>query len=222
MAPLRKPWIFQFAAAIQGLGGGFSVVMAGQNAFIADTSAPSERSYYMGLSLAVWWLGIAVGPLVSAVLLEKDLYAVNFGIATLTWALYLPYLVLALREVRVPLAESEAENAASETPSETGARQPAVSKLRTVVRTVFEPLIILVEHVPLLLVSVAMTGTVLSIGAFALIIPYCDTKFGLGPSEASHSTLNNTRTLTWAHRPASSLQHGRRRAPPASLSFSQC
>ena len=191
VAPLRKPWVFQFAAVIQGLGGGFSVVMAGQNAFIADTSAPSERSYYMGLSLAMWWLGTAVGPLVSAMLLEKNLYAMNFSITTLTWALYLPYLVLVLREARVPLAETETEIAASETPGEAEARQPAVSKLRTVVSTVFEPLIILVEHIPLLLVSVATAGTVLAIGAFNLIVPYCDTKFGLRPSDVSRSTLEH-------------------------------
>ncbi|EKM49726.1 uncharacterized protein PHACADRAFT_214248, partial [Phanerochaete carnosa HHB-10118-sp] len=41
-ATLRSPWLVQLAAVLQGLGGGFSIITAIQNAAITDTSAPSE------------------------------------------------------------------------------------------------------------------------------------------------------------------------------------
>ncbi|EKM49728.1 uncharacterized protein PHACADRAFT_265378 [Phanerochaete carnosa HHB-10118-sp] len=181
-APLRTSWFLQLAAVLQGLGGGFSVVMAGQNAFIADTSAPSKRSYYMGLSLVMWWVGNTVGPLISAVLLDEGLYTINFGIIVVIWALYLSYLLFAVREVHVPLAEESACAAAAL--GENAAHRSAVSRLLAAMISVVEPIIILGQHISLLLVSIAMAGTVLAIGVFNLIIPYCDTKFGMEPSEA--------------------------------------
>ncbi|EKM49729.1 uncharacterized protein PHACADRAFT_154268 [Phanerochaete carnosa HHB-10118-sp] len=183
-APLRKSWLLQIAAVVQGLGGGVPVVMAGQNAFIADTSFPGERSSYMGLALGMFWAGNAVGPLVSAVLLNKDLYTINFVITVLVWVLYLLYLLFVVREVRVPVAEHYADANAADAPDRATEYQSVASRLFAPVRSVFEPVIILVQHVTLLLLSIALAVGVFCLGVFHLIIPYCDTKFGLGPSEA--------------------------------------
>ncbi|GJE91947.1 MFS general substrate transporter [Phanerochaete sordida] len=193
LPPLRKPVFFHLGAALQGLGGGFSVVLAGQNALIADTSAPHERSFYMGLALVMWWSGTAVGPLLSGVLVEGRLYTLAFALCVLLWALYLPYVAFVVREAR----DSEAEactaapsDAAAAATDEAPPRQSLASRLRDGLRMVLEPMIILVQHLPLLLLSISMAGTVLAVGVFGWVIPYCDVKFGLPAWEAGIVTAS--------------------------------
>lgn len=176
LAPLRTPGLIQLGAALQGLGGGFSVVMAGQNAFVADTSTPATRSYYMGLALVMFWAGHAVGPLVSGALLNHELYTTNFAVTALAWLLYLPYLHFVVREPREARGRDEGEV--------DPAQQPVASGTLDAARSVVEPMVILGQHLPLLLLSVIMTGSILAIGVFNFLVPFCDTKFGLKPSEA--------------------------------------
>ncbi|EKM49725.1 uncharacterized protein PHACADRAFT_33288 [Phanerochaete carnosa HHB-10118-sp] len=183
-ATLRSPWLVQLAAVLQGLGGGFSIITAIQNAAITDTSAPSELSLCMGRTYLLSWISIIIGLGISANLLDVNLYVTNFGTNVLIWLVYLLYLHFVVREVRVPPAEDNADVAAAAAPGEATTYQSIPSRLLAATRSVFEPMTILARHTTLLFLSIAIVGTTLSIGVFSLIIPYCDTKFGLEPSEA--------------------------------------
>ena len=92
----------QGGAVLTGLGGGFSVLLSAQNAFIADTTRPTERSKFLGLSLVMLWLGSAAAPLISAPLTDHRLYATNFALTAFTWFLYILYIIFILRETRAP------------------------------------------------------------------------------------------------------------------------
>jgi hypothetical protein len=183
---LRKAWLIQVGAVLLGLGGGFSVSLAGQNALIADTSVPAVRSYYMGLSLIMWWTGNAIGPLASAPLVSKDMYSTTFGITAATWVFYFFYLQFFLRETRVPLAERPTSRSQDEASSVGNTESEAASRMQRVLamlRSVVEPLQIMVAHPTVFFVALALAGTVFSIGAFEFLVPYCDSRFGLAPSE---------------------------------------
>lgn len=184
---LRQPWLLQLTAVIQGFGGGFSVILAAQNAFIADTSSPSTRSFYMGLSLVMYWCGSAFGPLISAPLLGRKLYTVNFGFTVDTWILYLLYLFLFLRETReIPAANTHlASDSQDASPSGGAAARQSTSSARLLFETVVDPLKIIFTHSSLLIPCLSLSGAILAVGAFNMILPYCDYRFGMTPNEVS-------------------------------------
>lgn len=190
--PMQKPWVLQLAAIFAGLGGSFAIVMAAQNAFIADTSAPAVRSYYMSLSLFMFWAGIAIGPLISAVMVDRGLFAANFGSTVGVWTVYLLYLRFVLRETRVPKGTAEDEQALE------GA-QEGVSHRKViagfVLRSVVEPVKLVFSRTSIMLPSLGAAGAALASGALELLVPYCDSQFGLRPSEVRILSL----VLAWSH-----------------------
>ena len=103
----------------------------------------------------MFWAGHAVGPLVSGALLSRDLYSVNFAVTTLAWLLYLPYLHYIVREVRPPLANPDSDGGSAEYAG-SATHTTTIFNLRSAVRSVFEPMVILAQQTPLLLLSFIM------------------------------------------------------------------
>lgn len=182
----------QLGAVLSGLGGGFSVLLSGHNAFIADTTRPTERSWYLGLSLVMLWVGGALGPLVSAPLTGHQSYATSLALTALGWLVYILYVAFVLRETRVPSAEGETSSilsilsAASEERAHT--HKPVV---RLMVRTFVEPMRVVAVNRAILFPSLGMLGGILAAGSFEFVIPYCDSKFGLSPNEVRSPSPSN-------------------------------
>ena len=174
----------EFGAVLCGLGGGFTVLISGHNAFIADTTRPTERSRYLGLSVVMLWVGGALGPLVSAPLVSHQRYATNLALTALAWVVYILFVLFVLRETRIPSADRETSSILSvlSAASEERARtQKPIARL--MVRTFVEPLRVVAMNRAILFPSVGLLGSILAAGTFNFVIPYCDSKFGLSPNE---------------------------------------
>lgn len=182
-ASFLQPWVFQLSAVIQGLGGGFSVIISAQNAFIADTTSPIERSRYLGLSLVMLWTGGAVGPLISAPLTNHKLYALNFGVMALAWVVYVLYVAFFVRETRLPSGERDSGSVLSVLSGSSIGNSHEKTVVGLMLQVFVEPLRVIAVNRAILLPSIAVLGAILSAGAFSYVVPYCDSKFGLSPNE---------------------------------------
>ncbi|KAJ6583768.1 major facilitator superfamily domain-containing protein [Mycena sp. CBHHK59/15] len=173
---LRSAQFILLSAVLTGIGGGFSVVTAAHTAFIADTSTTAQRSYYMGIHLVMYWVASALAPLISAFLIEKDYYVLNFSIAVGAWTLYFLYLVFVLRESR----PKDAVGATTIAPTASAFSWT----LRSLLGTLIDPLLFVFKNSTLFWLGIVMVLMMSSLGAFTVLVAYCDQVFGFSPKEA--------------------------------------
>jgi len=185
---LRTPGFLFLSAIVKGFGGGFSVLEAAQSAFIAENAAFHKRSFYLGLANVMAWGAGAFAPLVSAALLKNKHYVASFGVSAGCWVVYLLYLVFILRETQPPPPASILHDELAGAEFESGHSGEALSVARrtfeSFVRSIFDPLLLLMGNSTLRWLGILDSMMVLGLGAFGVIIVYCDRIFGLSPSEA--------------------------------------
>jgi hypothetical protein len=175
---------------MKGSGGGFSVVNAGQAAFIADTSPAKTRSFYLGLGLVMFWIASAIAPLVSAVLLDDGRFTINFGISVGAWIVYLVYLVLILRETRVPKARGDLATVDADSVTvSTSQNQSTQWTPRVFLTSLYDPLTLIFGDATLRWLGVSTFLMLFALGALGVLIVYCDRVFGLPPSQVSDLSL---------------------------------
>lgn len=171
---LRSPYLVIFGGVLKGLGGGAFAIVAAQTAFIADTSSTANLSMNIGFARVLHWVGLALGPLISAALLDKGRYATNFIVAVATWALYLAYLAFFLQETRSARSDGEAPVGQPFRPKWTW---------RVILRSIIDPLRLLFSSPALRWLSIADMMMALAAGGFDLLVVYCDRVFGMRPKE---------------------------------------
>jgi hypothetical protein len=183
---LRTPYLLYISAVMKGSGGGFSVVNAGQAAFIADTSPAKTRSFYLGLGLVMFWIASAIAPLVSAVLLDEGRFATNFGIAVGAWMVYLTYLILILRETRVPKASENLATTSVDSGAVSTGQHPSTQWTpRVFFTSLYDPLTLIFGDATLRWLGISTFLMLFALGALGVLIVYCDRVFGLSPSQVS-------------------------------------
>lgn len=193
----KHPYFVLFAAALKGLGGYISTVVASQNSFVADCSKTEFRAWYLGLNFAAYHLGTALGPSLSGFIVQytPHMYYV-FYITSTFWIIYLLYVWLILPE-SLDVSESKEQ-------------QNKISGFSSIWRSCLEPLIILWprslcteescefhqydinadthagrRHWDVLLAAILISLTLLGAGSMGLLPLYTDYKFGWGPMKAS-------------------------------------
>lgn len=181
--PLRNPWSVYFSAILKGFGGGFAIMNAVHSAFVADTSSTASRSFHMGLVWIMYWMGAGVSPVVSAVLMEYNLYVENFATAAATWILYLGYVAMVLPET-LPLTVDEQE-AVNPVPEDEIASSAELGKTKwrrfNIFHTFWDPVRLIFGHPTLRWLGVVSFTMLFAVGAFSFLVPYCDGRFGLDP-----------------------------------------
>ncbi|KAI0792113.1 major facilitator superfamily domain-containing protein [Abortiporus biennis] len=171
-----------FSAVLKGAGGGFSVVQAAQSAFIADTSTPETRSFYLGLALVMYWFASAIAPLGCGLLLRNDHYAVCFSIAVGCWTSYILYFSLVLCETRIP-GSQRLHSDGSETNNQEATSQ-GKKPLSLFLRSLAEPLIFIFNDPTLRWLCLGFFSLLVGAGAFSVLVVYCDKTFGMKADEA--------------------------------------
>ena len=172
---MRNPYSLLLSALIKGLGGSFSVVQAAHAAFIADTSSTTARSFYLGLALVMFWFASAIAPLGVSFLLLEDNYTACFGIATVCWIVYFLYSLFVIKESRIPGAK-QMRIATDGEPSEERTRNVLLQSL-------LDPLAFIFKDVTLRWLGLATFTMLVALGAFSVLVVYCDYMFGMKASE---------------------------------------
>jgi len=193
---LQKAPLMMIAACLSGLGGGLSVIGATQSSFIADTSLPATRSFYLGLLLVMEYIANAVIPPISGWFSSRDLFGICFGAALVSRLFHFLYLVIIVRETRIFGAHSG--ETLTQTSEEETTETTGKSKLQEVIHSLFiQPLGLIVTNSTLLFFGIASFAKELAIGAFPVLVVYADNRFGLQGVEIGIivSAMSVTRAL---------------------------
>lgn len=172
------------AAVLKGLGGGFYVISAAHVAFVAETSSTVTRSFYLGLMLVMLWVANTIAPLLNAVLLDKGKFAANFAVSIATWVVYILYLIFVLREKRPESSKPEHEG------PDANDQSASTWTLRKLTRSVIDPVILLLRNSTLRWLSLADFMMTIALGAFGVLVPYCDRFFDMHAKEVRGNTLS--------------------------------
>ena len=160
-----------------------------QSAMIADTSSMSVRSFYIGLVWIMYWTGSAISPLAGAALMEHNLYVENFGIAVAIWLAYLLYLKFVVPETLSLSSDVQSMGAVSthstvlSEDSKISSHWPGYHFLQEM----WQPLPLIFGNPVLRWLAIAAFFYQTALGTIGLLVPYCDTKFGLGPQAVGHA-----------------------------------
>jgi hypothetical protein len=179
-----RPYTLFLSAALKGGGGGLAVVKGCQSAFIADVSSPESRSAYLGLAQVVVWVASAIAPLISAVFLEKKLFAMNFGVAAGAWILCLLYVAFALKEPRKYPSEDEGPSESDSLASVTEGAETNILPWHTRFHVFVNPLALVFRNFTLRLLGI-ITFLMLITGSFGVLVVYADRAFRLSPGQVS-------------------------------------
>lgn len=178
LPPIRSPYSLFLSAFLKGLGGSFSVVQSAHAAFIADTSSSTSRSFYLGLALVMFWIASAIAPLGVSFLLVKDRYSACYGLATACWVVYFLYSSLILKETRTPSEKQTSEG-------EETSQQKSEGFKSALVQSLIEPLSFIFRDTTLRWLGLATFTMLVALGAFSVLVVYCDYMFGMHASEVS-------------------------------------
>ncbi|KAI0075084.1 MFS general substrate transporter [Panus rudis PR-1116 ss-1] len=178
LPPIRTPYSLLVSALIKGLGGSFSVVQAAHSAFVADTSSTSTRSFYLGYALVMFWIASAIAPLGCAVFLAEQRYSSCFAIAFSCWATYVMYALFVLKETRTP--SEDRKNQDADSTASHGSRWTP----RVLLHSLTEPLVLIFGGSTLRWLAITNFAMLVAIGAFSVLVIYCDLVFGMSPMEA--------------------------------------
>ncbi|CAL1713548.1 unnamed protein product [Somion occarium] len=181
---IRNPYSLMLSAFIKGMGGSFSVVQAAQSAFVADTSSSTTRSFYLGLALVMFWIASAIAPLGVSFLLREDHYAACFGIASGCWIIYLLYSVFIIQETRVPSGQKNDQANQTATPTSQNENISQPEPRRAFFQSLTEPLVFIFRDPTLRWLALTTLSMLIAIGAFSVLVVYCDFMFGMRASEA--------------------------------------
>jgi len=205
---LRFPVLIYFAAVVKGFGGSSSVIKVAGLAYIAETSTPDTRSFYLGLVGITSVAANALASLVSGSLITDRHFAASFAVGICAWTVYLLYLVLVVGEPErhwipdgVPNDVSSDDSVAPQQ-SNTSRWTPSVIRggSERLVTALIQPLGFIATDPTLVLLGLMEFWMRLGLGTFNVLIIWLDHMFGLSPREAG-----NVWAIIWVSRAFSLL-----------------
>lgn len=124
----------------------------------------------------MFWFASAIAPLCVSILLLEDRYATCFGIAMVCWVVYFLYVIFIIKETRIPGDKHTQSSIDEAVPQRQGFR-------KVLVQSLVDPLAFIFKDTTLRWLGLATVTMLVALGAFSVLVVYCDYMFGMRASE---------------------------------------
>jgi MFS family permease len=194
---------FLVGAILDGCFGSFTTTMAATNAYVADCTTPERRAVSFAYIQSVFFLGIAVGPVIGGVLINRTGSVVTLFYCALavhlSFALFILFLI---PESVTPEHMSEASRKWKARHLSADGRPHSIREWRWWINMInfLQPLEIFwpkgrgtafkLKRRNLVILGIVDGILLLNIGAFAVIILYPIYEFNWGDLEVTHPPPN--------------------------------